>query len=1857
MRLFVIAAVLLAGQVALSAQRLREFDVWTSEAYARLWITPDVTSWDNLKGWVVDSTYGLYNMQPDHANPGQMIRVAASGRPDYSLNYENVRSLMVGRYYGMQDTTINGETQYVTPIPSIMLLQSIPRVGPPGIQRMQIFSVESRGYRVTNPTDSRPRDGGSYRDNNIEGLGIRRDALDSAIVSKYDIMLEGSNTTHPTILRYDDATIDPQWIMGAVSGNVRGDVRDEIILLYDDGAQSIVYQLSNDSLLNHVNPLDYILTRTTAATWAYGTFDVRKVTHTVAGDFDGNGTDEVAIYWKDGTDQRVYLLQAGTPWTVTQVAAPSVGSVDFANVMNVARADIDGDGNDEIAILMKSGAAVMLMAMESAGGWGLHPLTYTFPTADASPTRVFGLTAGNTDNAGADEVLVMAQRQVSGTITASHLMSCSIAGGVWQTKTVSKWSLAALNASRVKYLFSGNLDYDVRRREDVGIMYMSSGAAAEADQLIVMNSLPTHLENDFAVDTTSALGVTAPFLPLGWYGVRLHTGIPNRTGGILDTLYFRDQWRSETWRSPADYANVVGINFTADSGMIDDRQLDDYARIYNTISAERLHFTDDRTYMGDPVPAADTRSAAYFYNSAENVTGLTAYMNRAWSRRLRVLPHLSCTEHDAYDRMPVSFGDRKFENFDWSTTETGAGAGTLPNYFGLMMNGTIENHPGFLGWYASDEPSNLLGPTWQWHIRFRTTATALRTPLNMPPMMRSYYRTMRWRTPGKPIYMNYNWANDFEYYRNSHDVNLFDNYVYGHTFTLDTLRAGGVPVIANGRPVISSRTQDPAQSLNEAAVLYGFLTTLWNQVKATQRCDKEAAMVIVQGRGDDYVGRDTDPRNNEFLRSYQEMRNLSPEEARFNLFGPAVLGARGALWWEATSWMQGASTDTRFTTTDGGTDPMSGQPRQHAANNMTLARAQRVTIDNASAEFSHYAKIFLNERLQGRVSTSAAWHMQGANIPIITTALHLDTASSTYWLFVVNNSARAYGENGVPLVDLAVSGLPGSSIPYLVGREFWQNGQSERINTSTMNDGILSFSTPMRAYEVRIYALSTFAPVAPGVPIPVDGELSWVNQRKMILYAHEAGVGVAAHLDNETRDSVVYHAVYHRADCDTCPVNMQGQRVYYRKSFPMHRTEPVDIIRWRPEEHCVSCLISDPALGTTGTGTCAYPSLVVRYDPVLLRARVYVTYACEFNGSAYAEHPITGLTGNIRIVENVFLANPDIPVIPPGQVISMTNGMTIHDIGFPVVAAVGDGNIYSYSDAIEGIHVGWKAPGAAQFAAGSLRYIRAGNLAAYGDNHPSLWSYGRLHQNELEVPLVWQGADVEGGASQVFYTRAYHSPMGLMLYTPDYPAGIEPFPVVAGGQAFVLSQGCGDHFLPSVLRSPKQAANRINDIVYWQNYRDPMCTSEDGKPGGSFIKSTSVLTEDVNANRFDDQVALPQRHTISHKFEKLYSPNLTHGRAESTDATYSDRVAVSMNSNSTFIPPMATSMAFRLSSIWWLHDHVAPFVVDVGDVNLYWRHMDTTLVPKVRTADWMGAVPHQSVSRRPLAYEDYNQTRMIAEYGLNGTAHLGLSRLFYYMRMGSGSEAVSYGGVTNGTGAFVGIEGVRVNGEDVAVGYERHMDTVASNTVTSLVSGWFTARGRTNLALTLRQSHPGTTTFMLEDERGKRVPLQGSEMATSDDGREALFSLLTTGGRYRVVADIAGSVTYERNTLIGANRQSSDEGGRSDDPVMGGANALVAGGNGAVTVNLTESDGLVIAPNPASAEANVILPASIMEHLTATEPMTVQVISQSGSVVDAPIMTGSGYASITTTGLASGVYTVRVVQDGVVMTGRLTVMH
>jgi len=1854
-RLFSIVVLLMAGHTIMQAQRLREFDVWTSEAYARKWITNDVTTWNGTR-WAVDSTYGLYNMQPDALNPGFMMRVAASGRPDYSLNYERVRSLMSGRYYGAQDTTINGETQYVTPIPSIMLMQMIPHPTLPSTQMMQIFSIESRGYRVTNPIDSRPRDGGLYRDNNIEGLGVRRDVLDSAIVSKYDVMLEGSNTTHPTILRYNDATIDPQWITGAVSGNVTGDIRDEIVLLYDDGAQSVVYQLSNDSALNHVNPLDYILTRRTAATWAYATFDVRKVTHAVTVDFDGNGVDEIVAYWKDGTDQRVYLLQAGTPWTVTQVATPSVGTIDFANVMHVARADIDGDGNDEIAILMKSGAAVMLMAMESTGGWGLHPLTYTFPTADASPTRVFGLTAGNTDNAGADEILVMAQRQVSGTITASHLMSCSIVGGVWQKTTTAKWSPTAFNASRVKFLFSGNLDYDVRHRDDVGAMYMTASTGQDEDKLVVLNALPTHLENDFAVDTTSALGVTRPFLPLGWYGLRLHTGIPNRTGGVLDTLYYRDQWREDTWRLPADYANILGINFTADSGMIGDRQLDDYARIYNVVSAERIHFTDERRFMGDPVPASDTRSAAYFYNSAENVPALNTYMNRAWSRRLRVLPHLSCTEHDGYDRMDTAQGDRKFENFDFSATEGGAGIGTLPNYFGLMMNGTLENHPAFLGWYASDEPSNLLGPAWQWHVRFRNTGTAERTPVNMSLMLRSYYRTMRWRTPGKPIYMNYNWANDFEYYRNSHDVNLFDNYVYQHSFTLDTLRAGGVPVIANGRPVISQRTQNPVPTLNETSVLYGFLTTLWNQVKATQRCDKQAAMVIVQGRGDDYVGRDTDPRNAAFLRSYPDMRNLTPEEARFSLFAPAVLGARGALWWEATSWMQGESLDPRFTTVDGGTDPMSGGPRQHAANNMALSRAQRVTIDNASAEFSHYTKIFLNERLQGRVSSSTAWHLQGANLPIITTALHYDTASSTYWLFVVNNSAKSFGENNVPLVDLAVSGLPGSSVPHLIGREFWQNGQSERVNTSTLSDGILSFATQMRPYEVRIYALSTFAPVSPGIPVPIDGELSWVNQRKMVVYAHET-VEVAGHQDNETRDSVVYHAVYHRADCDTCPVNMQGQRVYYRKSYSMHKDEPVDIIRWRPEEHCLSCLINDPVLNTTGTGTCAYPSLVVRYDPALFRARVYVTYACEFNGSAYAEHPITGLTGNIRIVENVFLANASIPVIPPGQVISMTNGMTIHDIGFPVVAAVGDGNIYAYSDAIEGIHVGWKGPGANQFAAGSLRMIRAGNLAAYGDNHPSLWSYSRLHQNELEVPLVWQGGRVYGDASQIFYTRAYHSPTGLVLYTPDYPPYPEPFAAIAGGQAFVLSHGCGDHVLPSVIRSPKQEAHRINDIVYWQNYRDPACTSVDGKPGGSFIKSTSVFTEDANANRFDDEVALPQRHTISHKFEKLYSPNVTHGRAEATDSTYSDRVAVSMNSNSTLIPPMTTSVSFRLSSIWHLHDHVEPFVLDVGDVNLYWRHyMDTSRIPRVRIADWLGASPQQSVSRRPVAYEGYNRTRMIAEYGSFGTPHLGLSRLFYYMRMGSGSETVSYGGVTNDHGAFVGIEGVRVNGADVPVGYQRHMDTVASNTVTSLVSDWFTARGRTDLAITLRQSHPGTTTFMLEDERGKRIPLQGSDMVTSDDGREARYSVLTTGGRYRVTADIAGPVTYERNTLIGANRQSSGSDGGSDNPVKG-SDALVVGGSGAVTVSLIENDGLVLAPNPANTEASVILPGSIMEQMAQDEHMTVQVISQRGDIVDAPVMIGSGYAAVTTKDMPSGIYVIRVTVGSVVMTGKLTVVH
>ncbi len=525
------------------------------------------------------------------------------------------------------------------------------------------------------------------------------------------------------------------------------------------------------------------------------------------------------------------------------------------------------------------------------------------------------------------------------------------------------------------------------------------------------------------------------------------------------------------------------------------------------------------------------------------------------------------------------------------------------------------------------------------------------------------------------------------------------------------------------------------------------------------RTDKVAAIHIGQGAGEDYTGVDVDHSTNPptTLRAYPEYRNLTHDETRYLLFAPAALGIRGALWWQGTTWMAGTAAAHQHVADPGyqlvgprdaqGNVMLNslGEPIHPAQHSNTMTAQQKFRIDRASAEFRNYLPILMNEALDGRVSTSSHLAADGWHNADVVTSLHLDSATGRYWLFVVNMSDRTF-EN----LAISVAGIPNSLHVAPVGPDDWINGRvtAQTLREMERADGTVRFTTPLTGFDVRIFVFTAFRPTLNRSTREIKGELAWANQRKLVVYPTHRPDALGS-VPDSTSDSVRYHLVYMRSDCDTCGPQQSQHRVYYRRSQPMSEYSSRSNVEWEPLEHALSTAVVDhrdsaEPKSLDSSLTCGYPSIVVRYDSLLGRSRVHVVYACHSANPTdmVFQHIETGEEGTIRIVEHVFDADAPALDIVAGEVIGAAYGNTIHDYGFPVIGAGTQRNGYVWSCRDRGIVAGMKPSNEVTFSQANPFWAITGSNAngvgpVMNDNHPGMSSYALPTNGTDEFPFVW----------------------------------------------------------------------------------------------------------------------------------------------------------------------------------------------------------------------------------------------------------------------------------------------------------------------------------------------------------------------------------------------------------------------------------------------------------------------------------------------------------------------------------------
>ena len=140
---------------------------------------------------------------------------------------------------------------------------------------------------------------------------------------------------------------------------------------------------------------------------AADTWNTAAIHVAVAGDFDGNGRQEVAgLYVKDGT---LYLHSIGDENSKFAVQDVTLGKYEISALGAVA-GDFDGDGKDELAIAIAQTTGTKLMFADDATTLFKidDSLTKSIPRDTVGSTLSYRLAAGNLDYDEAKELVLVA---------------------------------------------------------------------------------------------------------------------------------------------------------------------------------------------------------------------------------------------------------------------------------------------------------------------------------------------------------------------------------------------------------------------------------------------------------------------------------------------------------------------------------------------------------------------------------------------------------------------------------------------------------------------------------------------------------------------------------------------------------------------------------------------------------------------------------------------------------------------------------------------------------------------------------------------------------------------------------------------------------------------------------------------------------------------------------------------------------------------------------------------------------------------------------------------------------------------------------------------------------------------------------------------------------------------------------------------------------------------------------------------------------------------------------------------------------------------------------------------------------
>ncbi|MBS1537211.1 MAG: T9SS type A sorting domain-containing protein [Bacteroidetes bacterium] len=276
-------------------------------------------------------------------------------------------------------------------------------------------------------------------------------------------------------------------------------------------------------------------------------------------------------------------------------------------------------------------------------------------------------------------------------------------------------------------------------------------------------------------------------------------------------------------------------------------------------------------------------------------------------------------------------------------------------------------------------------------------------------------------------------------------------------------------------------------------------------------------------------------------------------------------------------------------------------------------------------------------------------------------------------------------------------------------------------------------------------------------PNEVAGNLAHSNQTKIVAHAK------MKRPDNDSTgawiesDTIVHYMVYHKP----VPNDTAKLGVFFRKSKPATKYMNTAALQWDNTEYWLSQYILHDSL-LSFCDTCAFPSIVTRFDSTSLEYRSYVVYGCKSDSTvqSYLQQYIVESVVRVKNDTVFTFTRPGLEQF--GFVLDSLDNRDLSEWGTPMVNASDTANFYCWSNPTLGIVAGWKKPDSIPrelVSKGGLHWTVIDTVAECTQvvaQHPSMNPYSRYirGEHESDCALVWQEKNNCGiNSPQIFYTR------------------------------------------------------------------------------------------------------------------------------------------------------------------------------------------------------------------------------------------------------------------------------------------------------------------------------------------------------------------------------------------------------------------------------------------------------------------------------------------------------------------------